>query len=378
MFEPDSLSSAQTLTRRDVLRRGARIGGLAGVYALLAACGGGGSGGSSASSTSGSGTSLSGTVKFLNYPNWIGKGEYAAFKQLHPDVTIKEDTSGVGSTAAIAAKIQTDPHAWDFLLLGRAGVPQLAASGVLAQIDFSKIPNISNIPASFRSQYPWGIPTDYGKIGYAYRKDLISERPTTWREFFALAPKYSGKVILLDVMEDCVGNTLIMLGFSGNTHDPGQLAQAKDKLLSIKPHVQAIIATDVAKPLITGAAVLTMDWDFDIALAQEKEPNIVWVAPEEGLMAYIEGWVGVKTSDHLDIVQTFMNFQLEPKQYADFVNTTGTAYLMPSATPLIKKSISGSPVLAFDPEIVKRIQFEAFKGEALGMWTKTWNEIKAA
>jgi spermidine/putrescine transport system substrate-binding protein len=369
MNQFDSPEPPELLSRREILRRGARLGGAAGALALASA---------GWSSRSFAAAPLSGTLKFLTYPGWIGKGEYAAFKKLYPKVSIKEDTNGVGSTAAIAAKIQTDPHAYDFLLLGRAGVPQLQASGVLASIDYSKIPNIRYMPERFRKLYPWGIPTDYGKIGYAYRKDLITERPTTWKEFFALAPKYSGKVILLDVMEDCLGNTLIMLGYSGNTHDPKQLAQAKAKLLSIKPHVQAVIATDVAKPLITGGAVLTMDWDFDIAVARQKQQNIEWVVPKEGLMAYIEGWVGVKTSSHLDAIEAFMNFHLRPKQYADFVNTTGTAYLMPAASPLIKKSISTDPILAFNPSIIKKIQFEAFKGKALGIWNQTWNEFKAA
>jgi spermidine/putrescine transport system substrate-binding protein len=364
MTNLDPTWTMKRVSRRDLLRHG----GAAGAIALLG----------SSSRSARSAEELSGTLKFFTYPGWVGQGEYAAFAEIHPNVKIVEDTSGVGSTAEIAAKIQLDPHAYDFLLLGKAGVPHLEASGVLASLDWAKIPNISNIPDHFREAYPWGIPTDYGKIGYAYRKDLISERPTTWAEFFALAPKYSGKVIVLDVMEDTVGNTLIMLGYSGNSNNPDELQHAKETLISIKPHIQAIIATDVMKPLITGGAVLTMDWDFDIALAQQTQPQIEFVAPEEGLMAYIEGWVGVKTSDNLDAVHAFMDFHLRPEQYADFVNTTGTAYLMPAATPFIKTEIADNPILAFDEEMVSRIQFEDFKGEAIGMWSRAWNEFKAA
>ena len=375
---------SQVLTRRELFRRGAEVGvGGASLAFLAAACGGGGdtAGGTQAT---GSGTSagapaaLSGRLDFLNYPNWIGEGEYAAFKKLHPDLTIKEDSSGAGSTSAIATRIQADPNAFDFLLLGKAGVPQLEASDILADIDFAKVPNIKNIPDQFREAYPWGIPTDYGKIGFAYRKDLVNERPTTWKDFFDLAPKYSGKVILLDVLEDTMGNTLIMLGHDGNTKVESEINEARDALIDIKPHVQAIIATDVAKPLINGGAVIGMDWDFDIALAQQKQSNIEWVAPQEGLMAYIEGWVAVNTSDQLEAVHAFMNFHLQPEQYADFVNTTGTAYLMPSATPLIKKEISKNPVLAFDEATFDRVTFEAFKGEALGTWTQAWNQVKSA
>jgi spermidine/putrescine-binding protein len=376
----ERLGITEVLSRRELLRRGGQLGVATGALALLGAACGGDDETANQAPTGGAAEPerLSGQLKFLNYPGWIGKGEYAAFQKLHPGLTIKEDTSGAGSTSAIATRIQADPQAFDFLLLGKAGVPQLEASGILAELDFSKIPNISNMPDRFRDVYPWGIPTDYGKIGYAYRKDLVSERPTTWADFFELAPKYSGKVILLDVLEDTIGNTLISLGYDGNTSVETEIQEAKNKLISIKRHVQAIIATDVAKPLITGGAVLGMDWDFDIALAQQKQPNIEWVAPDEGLMAYIEGWVAVATSDQLDAVHAFMNFHLEPKQYADFVNTTGTAYLMPASTPFIKKEITDNPILAFDEGTFARVTFEDFKGEALGLWTKAWNEIKSA
>jgi spermidine/putrescine transport system substrate-binding protein len=373
----ERLRIKQVLSRRDLLRQGAQLGVATGALAFLAGCGGDDDDDESASTTA-KAAKLSGELKFLNYPDWIGKGEYAAFQKLHPDLTIKEDSSGAGSTSAIATRIQADPDAFDFLLLGRAGVPQLVASDVVAEIDWDKIPNIENIPQRFRDDYPWGIPTDYGKIGYAYRSDLIDERPKTWNDFFDLAPKYSGKVVLLDVLEDTIGNTLISLGYDGNTDVESEIEEAKDKLISIKPHVQAILAADVAKSLTTGGAVLTMDWDFDIALAKQKEPAIEWVAPEEGLMAYIEGWVGVKTSDQLDAVHAFMDFHLQPKQYADFVNSTGTAYLMPDASPFVKKEISENPILAFDDELFDRVTFEAFKGESLGAWTKAWNEVKSA
>src|SRR5262245_20419864 len=116
MNQFDSPQEPELLSRSEVLRRGARLGGAVGALALTSA---------GWSSRLFAANPLSGTLKFLTYPGWIGKGEYAAFKKLYPKVSIKEDTNGVGSTAAIAAKIQTDPHAYDFLLLGRAGVPQL-------------------------------------------------------------------------------------------------------------------------------------------------------------------------------------------------------------------------------------------------------------
>ena len=81
-------------------------------------------------------------------------------------------------------------------------------------------------------------------------------------------------------------------------------------------------------------------------------------------MAYLEGWTALNDSKHLPEVYAFMNFHLDPKNYADFVNTTGTAYLEPAATKLIDKKITNDPILAFDPD--DRLAADVRKDEGPG------------
>jgi spermidine/putrescine transport system substrate-binding protein len=374
-------SDAQCMTRADLLRRAVQLGAGVTTFGLVAAaCGDDDDDAATGAADTAPPTpeELTGTAVLYSYPDWIGKNEFANFAKRYPNAQIKEASGSPGSTAAVAQEIQRDPDAFDFVLLGKAGVPQLIASDLVADIDWARIPNIKNIPDAFRKQYSSGLPTDYGKIGYGYRKDLVSERPTTWAEFYELAEKYSGKVVLVDVMEDTIGNALLSLGFDGNTKDTGELEQARDLLIGVKPHLQAFSATDVTKSLVTGGAVMTSSWDFDIALAQQEEPNIEWVLPEEGVMAYIEGWIPIKGSPDLDVVYAFFDFHMEPENYADFINTTGSAYLMPAAERFIKDSISENPILAFDEEVVEKVTFEAFKGDVLEDWQRAWDEIKAA
>jgi spermidine/putrescine transport system substrate-binding protein len=262
---------------------------------------------------------------------------------------------------------------------GLAAAPTLlAAPSLIAKLDWSLIPNIKYIEPRFRAEYPFGVPTDYGKVGFAYRKDLMPERPTSWKDLWNLAPKYSGKIVFVDAMEDVMGNALKMLGYSGVSQVTSQIEAAKNKLIEIKPHLQAILDENVANPIAQGTAVMTMDYDFDIALAQQKQHNIVWVTPQEGMMAYLEGQVAVAGTKHLGAVEAFMNFALEPRQYADFVNTTGTAYLMPAANPFVEKTIRDNPILAFTPEILAKVQFEHDLGTATETWDTAWSEFKAA
>jgi spermidine/putrescine-binding protein len=193
-----------------------------------------------------------------------------------------------------------------------------------------------------------------------------------------LAPKYSGQITFLNLDRDCMGSTLRYLGFSGNSTDPTELEKCKQALLQIKPDLQALTNTNVANGLVKGTLAYAMDWDFDIASAKEKEPNIEWVVPEEGGVSYLEGWIAIKGTDVLPVVQAFMNFGMDPKNYASFVNATGSAYVMSKATPYIKKSISKNPILFPDPEVLSRVEYEDYLGEATALWSKIWDEFKSA
>jgi spermidine/putrescine transport system substrate-binding protein len=381
MTRAEEVPLAHHLTRRQLIVRGGTAALAVGGAAALAGCGSSSSSSASnATNASSAGGPMTGTLNYFTVPEWIGAHEYADFEKQHPGLKIKEIAYTGSSTRGLAVIVRENPGAYDFLgAVGLAAIPTLLASPSLIQTpDWSKVPNIKYIPPRFRSEYPWGCPTDYGKVGFAYRKDLISDRPTSWADVWALAPKYSGKFVFLDEMEDCMGNTLKMLGYSGNSRVSAQIDAAKNKLIEIKPHLQALLSENVAQPLVKGTASLIMDYDFDVALAQQQNKDIVWVTPTEGMMAYLEGQVLLAAAKRRDAAEAFLNFNLAPVNYADFVNTTGTAYLEPAATPMIKKSISGNPILAFTPAILAKVEFEKDKGSATELWTTAWSEFEAA
>jgi spermidine/putrescine-binding protein len=79
------------------------------------------------------------------------------------------------------------------------------------------------------------------------------------------------------------------------------------------------------------------------------------------------------------VVEAFLNFLATPPQYADFVNTTGTAYMMSSATPLIKKTISKNPILVPTSEVLDKTEFDKYLGaDGTTLWSNTWEAIKNA
>ena len=371
------------ITRRTALTRAAgalAAGGSA--SALLAACGGsssgGGSGGGSNGGSSGGsgGGSMTGTMTLLSYPGWYGPKEFADFSKEHPGLKVNTQVTGTTGVAAQIAQIANNKGAYDLSLAGVPVSSQMKLAGVLEPLDTAKIPNLKLVGADFRKALPLGIPTDYGKTGYGYRKDLISERPTSWKDLMELASKYSGKITMIKYDSDIQGSFLKANGFSINTKSQSQLQQMQKTLLALKPHLQAILETDYSKALIQGTAVIAIDYDYDIADAQKHNKNIVWVAPTEGMAAYLEGWVALKGTKHLDAVWDLMNFHLAPKNYASFVNATGTAFVEDNNT-YIEKSIADNPSLKYTPG--GHVEFEQYVGpEQVAYRGKLWEEFLAA
>ena len=364
---PDTISLG--LSRRTLLRRAA-AGALAlpGGAALLDAFTG------SALAAGDAGTAQ---ILLNNYPGWIGKSELAAFAKKYPGDSVKMVTNATSSVAEVILQYKTGN--FDVLLSDTTDAGQADAAGLIAKLDWSKIPNISKVSANFRKAYPWGIPTDYGKVGIAYRPDIVGEKITSWHDVWRLAPKFSGKVVFINLERDCLGSTLKYLGYSSNTSDEKQIQAAKDAIVKIKPHLQAFLNTNVGNGLINGSTVIAMDWDYDVALLKQKQPKIEWVAPKEGMHAYLEGFSVPKSTKNMDVVETFLNFALDPKQYADFVNTTGTAYTLPQATPFIKKSIATSSILKPSPAVLKRVEFDHYLGaKGTAAFAQAWQEVKAS
>ena len=369
---------SRRLRRRELLERAAQLGiALPSLGALGAACGGG-SGSSASTAGSTSSAPPTGSAVLLNYDGWMGKNTVAEFRAAYPGADLKQASLSSISSGAIVPALKANLRTYDAALGDEAAVGQGLAADVIQQLDWSKIPNIKNVDPKFRSAFTHGIPTDYGKTGIGYRADLVSEDITSWADVWNLAEKYSNKIVFIDLDRDCIGSALKYKGHSVNSTNQAELDEALQDLISIKPHLQALKSYNIGAGLVKGTSVIAMDWDYDIALAQAENPNIKWVLPKEGASAYLEGFFAVKDTPHLDVLEAFFNFFLEPKQYGDFVNTTGTAFVSNAASPYIKPTIKNNPALIVDPATLANVEFENYLGEATAAYTKLWDEFKSA
>lgn len=331
--------------------------------ATLTACGGD------------SGDSDTVTLKFLNYGDWVGETEIADFEAAHPGIEIKQYALPEGGSSALAAQLAKDKGVYDLVAVGNATAARLAAADLLADFDPADVPNLAEVPAQYVEQFPWGVPSNLGKVGILYNRDLVEDPPTTWTQLFDEAEKWSGRIVFPDYDLDVQAIALLALGHDINTTDEDELAEAEAKIKEIKPHLLAFQGTGQAKSVIDGSAVIAVAHDYTYADAADD--TLGWISPEEGTPGYIEGVALLPGSDHVEEALEFLDFRLEPETYGGFINNTGSSYLLPQAEEFIDESLLRNPALRHNPDSPFLAE-EFVSAEATEARAKMWNRIKAS
>lgn len=324
----------------------------------------------------GEGAADTGTVslKFLNYGDWVGETEIADFENAHPGITIEQFALPDGGSSALAAQLAKDKGVYDLVAVGNATAARLEAGNLLADFDPAQVPNLANVPQEYRDQFPWGIPTDLGKVGIIFDKAKVTDPPTSWKELFDNAEQWTGKIVFPDYDLDVVSIALLALGYDINTTDSGQLTEAEEKIKEIKPHLLAFQQKGQAKTIIDGSALIAVAPDY--AYAGADNDSLGWVSPTEGTPGYIEGVALLPGSKHTEAALEFLDFRLEPKTYGGFINNTGASYLMPSAEQYIEPEILENPALQPNPNS-PFVAEKFLSAEDTEVRAKMWNRIKA-
>lgn len=373
----DKLSEPHT--RRTLLA--ASGAGLA--AAALAACGSSSSSGGSAGAAGSSTTAgpIKGTIQFSTYPGWIGKHTIADFEKAQPAVKVSVDADE-SDFDSLLPKIKAQTGIYSMALASTYEIQRAILLGVAQELDFSAMPNTKYIdkkylttPVNAKGNY--FVPTDYGKYGIAVRTDLVPEPITSWKDLFALSQKYSGKVYWYDFPKDIITAGLLELGYPANDANQSHIEAAGAAMTKLKPTMGELGTNGIAAALLNESAVISVTYDYDAYAAVQKNKNIKWILPSEGVPAYLEGWLALKGGPTA-ATQAFMNYALAPKLYADFVSENDVAGVMSAANRYLPKTLTSSEILFPSSADLALVHFLNFVGQAEAYYDTAYTKFKAA
>jgi len=403
----------QRMARAKVNRRGFLAGtGLAGLSAFIAACTGGGAPSSAPASTAPSAapsstapslepsapasvapsyqpvTETEGKLFMYNWADYVDPDNIEKFKK---DFKVDTFTYDIfSSNEEMMTKLNGGAIGqWDVGAPTAEFVEAMVAGNFLEKLDWSKLPNAQFIDPQFQGFYKgdkadlnnYHLPKDWGTTGIALRTKDVKEDVKTWKDFFDVAPKYSGRIVIVNSPGDVFVAPLKALGYSLNSVDPKELGEARELLRGLAPHVLALDSDTYDAKLADESAVMGLVWTGGIDDLKEKPEtaDTKYVIPEDGTLFWMDTWVIFKDPPHPNAAYAWLNFIQEPDVQAKETVTNRYATANTEAIKLVPKELLDNPTVFVPADVLASGKLEGAQDVSTDpLRVEIWEEFAAS
>ena len=374
MAELEIVDQLRNIGSTRVNRRGfLAASGFAAMSAALAGCLGGGA--------------ATNKLFMYNWADYIDPDNIAEFKRRYNIADADWTYDTYPSNEELLTKLQGGAVGlYDVASPTGEWVPALVEGGFIQKIDWSKVPNAKYINPQFKKLWwdpndEYQLPKDWGTTGISVRTKVVKEDIRTWKDFFDVAPTYSGRIVIVDSPGDVFTAPLKALGYSLNSVDPAELEKARELLMGLAPHVLALNSDTYEEPMKTEEAVLGLTWTggIDELIADPETADTKYIIPEDGTLYWMDTWVILKDAPHLEMAHNWLNFIHEPEIQAR--ETTTNAYATPNdeAKKHIPEEILNDPTIFVPQEVIDSGVLEAAKDVSLDpLRQEIWEQFKSS
>src|SRR5262245_7219454 len=182
---------------------------------------------------------------------------------------------------------------------------QMYDAGITQQIDYGKLKNASNLLPSMK--YPYGVGHIYsGKVG-VYNPKLIPTAPKSYKEVFD--PKHGNKLAIIDIQyQYTMVCAALAAGGKINDIEPGKklLLECKKAGMRIYPTNEAF-----AQGLKSEELGIGVMWKARVVQWQNAGISVNAVAPSEGTLAYVSGFVIPKNAPNKEGGYAYLDAMLD-------------------------------------------------------------------
>ncbi len=285
------------------------------------------------------------------------------------------------SNEAMYAKLKAGASGYDVLTPSSYYVAIMAGQGMLLELDHARLPNLKNVDPEYLKialdpGMKHSVPYMLTNTGIAYLKSRTRDVQPTWAMFDRADLK--GRMTMLNDMRETLGAALKSLGYSLNTTDEAQLAQARDVVIRWKHNLAKFESEQYKSGIASGEFLLVHGYSGDILQAQKENPDIAFLAPREGLSIACDDLVILKGSKAVELAHRFIDFLQDPDVAAE--NSLAIRYLCPNAAAYAKlpDDFRRDPAVMLDPAVQAKCEVIRDLGADNAKYTKVWDEIKAA
>lgn len=270
-------------------------------------------------------------------------------------------------------------------------IQKMIENNMLAEINFDNIPNIKEIDSkymdmsrSFDPENKYSVPYCWGTVGILYNTSMVAPEaaPTKWSDLWD--EKFKDNILMQDSVRDAFMVALKSLGYSMNTTNEAEIAEARDLLIKQKPLVQAYVIDQVRDKMIGGEAAMGVIYSGEMLYIQQEvadlglDYSLEYVIPEEGTNLWLDSWVIPANAPNKENAEKWINFLCRPdiaKKNFEYIT-----YPTPNkgAFDLLDSDLQNNKAVFPDTDSLKNCEVFQYLGTDVdSIYNEYWKEVKS-
>lgn len=318
-------------------------------------------------------------VNIYIWANWISP---RVVHQFENETGIRVHLSTYDSNETLYAKLKAGKNpGYDVIAPSSFYIKRMKREGLLEKLDKSQLSNFVNLDRHFLNksydpQNNYAIPFAWGVTGIFvndryYRKQSIKKWADLWEK------RFRDKLLLLDDPRDVFPISLMILGYSVNDTNPEHIKEAYLRTKSLMSNVKLFNIDAVASILIDEDATVGMAWNGDVFRAQQENPHLQLIFPEEGFALWLDCLSIAVDAPHPDNAYKFINFILRPDIASSITMDYGFATANALGQKRLPPAIRDNPIINPPAELLERGEIQTDIGdEALALYEMYWERLK--
>ena len=265
-------------------------------------------------------------------------------------------------------------------------IERMISEGMLAELDFSNIPNYEYIVEQFRNQYydpdnRYSVPYTYGMVGVIYNTTMVDEEDTgswdlLWNE------KYQGKILQFNNSRDAFGTAMYRLGIDVNTKDEAQWRLATEALKAQKPLVQSYVMDEIFNKMKGESGAIASYYAGDFLSMYDANNNLAFFYPIEGTNVFVDAMCIPIDSRQKEIAECYINFMLSHDiavanaEYICYASPNKLVIEDPEYIAYMNSMHEDAMEILYPSYDVKSTYYQNLSPETLVMLNGLWEELK--
>ena len=296
----------------------------------------------------------------------------------------------VNDNAEFYAKVKNqlgscDPIDRDLIVLTDWMAARMIGLGWTQPLDASRVRNLhENLIPGLRDK-PWDpdltyhAPWQSGLTGIAYNAAQVDE-VGSFSELLS-RPDLKGRVTLLTEMYDTMGFMLKVTGADPGDFTDDQWGVAIERLRQAiaEGQLRSFAGNNYLQELSSGNTVACEAWSGDVLQAQLDNPDIRFVAPEEGLNLWSDNMLVPNQATHQANAERWIDYYYDPEvaaRLAAWVNYICPVQGAQQAMEKIDPSLAENPLIFPDDTLLASTwDFKALDDREQSRYEREWADV---